>query len=46
MHRIGQWISLAFGLSNIAISVAGANQFLGKLETYCKIEPLYHGYLP
>ena len=39
-------LSHSFGLSNIAISVAGANQFLDKLETYRKIEPLYHGYLP
>ena len=46
VRRIGQWISLAFGLSNIAVSVGGANQFADTLETHRKIEPLYYGYYP
>ena len=45
-RQIGQWISLAFGLMNISISVAGANQFLDTLEYYRKREPLYFGYFP
>ena len=46
VRQVGQWISLGFGLLNICISVAGANQFLDTLETYRKIEPLYYGYFP
>ena len=45
-RQVGKWISLGFGLLNISISVAGANRFLGALETYRKIKPLYYGYFP
>ena len=46
VRQVGQWISLGFALLNISISVVGATQFLGALEKYCKIEPLYYGYFP
>jgi hypothetical protein len=46
VRQIGQWTSVAFGLLNTAISVAGANHFLDTTERVRKIESLYYGYFP